>query len=54
MITYLSFQRQSVNMMSSVTKYKTSLEPAKHNDESVRKLLLQAVGACESNIQVFA
>ena len=51
MITYLSFQHQSVNMMSSVNKYKTSLEPAEHIDERVRKLLHQAVGARESNME---
>ena len=48
MITYLSFQHQSVNMMSSVNKYKTSLEPAEHIDEIARKLLHQTVGARES------
>ena len=51
MITYLSFQHQSVNMMSYVNKYKTSLEPAKHINERVRKLLQKAIGARESNME---
>ena len=51
MITYLSFQHQFLNMMSSVNKYKTSLEPAKHIDERARKLLHQSVGAHESNME---
>ena len=51
MIAYLSFQHQSLNMMNSVNKYKTSLEPAEHIDERVRKLLHQAVGARESNME---
>ena len=36
-------------MVSSVNKYKLSLEPAKHISEKVRKLLRQTIGACESN-----
>ena len=51
MITYLSFQHQFLNMMNSVNKCKTSLEPAEHIDERVRKLLYQAVGARESNME---
>ena len=41
----------SRKMMSSVNKYKISLEPAKHIIEKVRKLLHQAAGARESNIE---
>ena len=37
--------------MGSVNKYKMSFEPAKHITEGVRKLLHQAVGARESNIE---
>ena len=35
-IWYLSFQYQSVNMVSSVNKYKISLEPANRISEKVR------------------
>ena len=38
-------------MMSSVNKYKISVEPAKHINERARKLLHQAVEASESNIE---
>ena len=38
-------------MVSSVNKYKISVEPAKHINERVRKLLHQAVEASESNIE---
>ena len=44
-----SIQHQFVNMMSSVNKYKISLEPAKHITERVRKLL--QARARESNIE---
>ena len=37
--------------MSSVNKYKISLEPTKHISERVRKLLYQAEGARESNLE---
>ena len=37
--------------MSSVNKYKIPLEPAKHINERVRKLLHPAVGAHESTIE---
>ena len=38
-------------MVSSVNKHKISLEPAKHINEKVRKLLHQTVEASESNIE---
>ena len=38
-------------MVSSVNKYKISLEPAKHISDRVVKLLHQAVEARESNIK---
>ena len=37
--------------MSSVSKYKASLEPAKHIEEKVRKLLHPAVRERESNME---
>ena len=49
MFTHLSFQHQFVNMMSSISKYKIFLEPAKHINERVRKLLQARVR--ESNIE---
>ena len=50
-IRCLSFQSQSVNMVSSVNKYKISLEPAKHINDRIVKLLHQTVEADESNIE---
>ena len=38
-------------MVSSVNKYKISLEPAKHINDRVVKLLHQTVEARESNIE---
>ena len=38
-------------MVSSVNKYKISLEPAKHISDRAVKLLHQAEGACESNTE---
>ena len=37
--------------MSSVSKYKISLEPAKRINDKVRKILHQAVGARASNTE---
>ena len=48
---YFSFLYQSVNMVSSVNRYKISLEPAKRINEKVRKLLCQTVGAREGNVK---
>ena len=46
-IRCLSFQSQSVNMVSSVNKYKLSLEPDKHINDRVAKLLHQTEEALE-------